>query len=149
MKLVARLLIVSLGAILLIGCPEESGNELDTSLFVKNNLNDSLYVTLYGKTNLPLSDSGLTMQDVDIIYQFVDNQSLVIALDSGETRELPKTFSRETIIESPIGEHLYLINVDTLDDYSPETWNRKAGVKRYYLFSLSDYEQINYTMEYP
>lgn len=134
---------------ILYGCPEESGNELDTSLLVQNNLNDSLYITLYGKTNLSEADSTLTSMDVNLIYQYIDNTSLVIALDSLEIREFPNTFSMETIVESPIGEHLYLINVDTLEQYTPETWNRQSGMKHWYLFSLDDYESINYTLDYP
>jgi hypothetical protein len=137
------------GLFLLTGCPEEAGNELDLSMFVKNNLSDSLYLRIYGKTSLPEKDSLLTDQDVDIIYNFLDDTFLIVGMDSLETREFENTFSSETIMESPIGEHHYLVNIDTLRNYTPESWDRRAGMKYYYLFSLNDYEQINYTFEFP
>src|SRR5690554_4468335 len=115
--------------ILLTGCPEEVGNELDTSLYVKNNLNDSLKLRIYGKSRLAESDSVLTQTDKGIIYSFLSNSSLVLSFDSAETREFPNTYSKETIIESPIGEHTYLINVDSLLNYTSATWDGKAGVK--------------------
>ena len=142
-------LFVIAGILLLTACPGEEGNELDTSLFIKNNLNDSLRLRLIAKTRLPAGDSALSKDDVDRIYNFQETPSLILHFDSLEIREFSNSFSSETIEESPIGEHLYLISIDTLEQYTPETWDRQSGMKHWYLFSLDDYESINYTLEYP
>ncbi|MGB6038165.1 MAG: hypothetical protein WBG42_17950 [Cryomorphaceae bacterium] len=137
------------GILLLTACPEEEGNELDTSLFIKNTNKDSLRLRLIVKTRLPAGDSTLSKDDVDRIYSFQETSSLVLYFDSLELREFPNSFSSETIEESPIGMHLYLMSIDTLEQYTPETWDRQSGMKQWYLFSLDDYESINYTLDFP
>lgn len=149
MKSAIRMIFLFGTALLLTGCPEEAGNELDTSLFIKNNTSDSISLWWYNKTMVSVGDSLLSSEDVSLIYNFQLRPELIISLDSMELREFENRVSKETLTNSPFGTYRYLINVDTLNNYTEITWDRKAGVKRYFLYSLSDYQQIDFTLEYP
>jgi hypothetical protein len=149
MKVIQKKILWIIIMLFLTSCPEEGGNILDQSLFIKNSSNDHLQLRFFSKTRVSEADSVLIRDDKEIIYNFLNDSSLVISFDSGETREFKNFFSSETIKNSPFGRQYYLINIDTLLNYNSTTWDGRAGMKRYYLYSLEDFERINYTFVYP
>lgn len=151
MKLGKQIIVVGCTLILMFifqGCPEEGGYELDTPMYIRNTTNDSLQIRPYLKTLVSISDSSLSTEDKEQIYLFINDSTRLFSLNPSETREWIRV-SKERIIENPDGFYAFLINPDTLLNYSVSTWNGAAGVKRYFFYDLDDYEQINYTMEYP
>jgi len=135
---------------ILVGCPlfDQGMCDIDTPLYVRNIHADTIHITRWAKTLSTEGDSLLTIEDVHQIYLFENNPSTIFSIASMEINEVPGICERGAK-ESPQGIHYYLANIDTLLKYTPETWDRIAGLKRYYFYHYSDYEQINFTMEFP
>ncbi len=132
------------------GCPDpdDGGFILDTPMYIQNTIQDSIQVRPYLKTLVGFSDSILSIEDKAQIYLFVNDSTRLFSLSPLESREWIRV-SMERIVQNPDGLYVYLINPDTLLNYSPATWNGVAGVKRYFFYNLEDYQQIDFTLEYP
>jgi hypothetical protein len=123
-------------------CPskEEPEAEIDTPLYVMNISSDTID---YLRTLRSDGISSIVESDVSLLYSQIN---LKLSIAPNERREVIKV-SRGYISNFDI--HYFFVNRDTLLQYTPQTWDRKAGVKYYYMTSYEDYERINFTFEYP
>lgn len=135
-------------SVLITGCPEEVGYYPETPLLIKNTSNDSLRLKIIYQRS-EFSDSTILKSEISQSNLFSPiDESNGILFAGHEVKEYLKV-SEERIEEVPFSLYVFLIDDDTLNQYTEETWNREVGVKRYYFYDLEDYEQIDFTMEYP
>lgn len=130
------------------GCPEEHP-EYDTSLYIQNTSEDTLHVRWYTRSIVDFKDSLLSNEEVESIYSYQHIPGLIIELAPLEKLEFEDFLSSEMLETSPVTRYRYVISKDTLDAYGIDSWNRTAGMKKFYFASRADYERINYTLEFP
>jgi hypothetical protein len=135
---------------ILQGCPlkEEEGYQPDTPLYIKNVSTDTVVLRARIRRSLTSSDNFVNDDDAALLYREINDLSKAFRLAPNERKQYYQ-ISTKGISNSPVGDHYFFVSLDTLLNYTPETWNRRAGVKYYYLYSLGDYERINFTFEYP
>ncbi len=131
------------------GCPmEEEPFEPDQNLYVRNALSDTVqYLFIYRNKQIG-ADGSLTQKEVDLIFNDILRGNTGFTLLPFEKR-LINRINRKQKENSPTGDHYFFINRDSVLSYTSQTWDRRAGLKYYYLYSLEDYERINFTFEYP
>jgi hypothetical protein len=136
---------------LLQGCPslDESGYEPDKMLYIENKTQDTLRVKFHRRISPPSSsDQFLNDNDVRFLYNDLMSNLNLRIIPPLEKKDLVLTAS-ERLKNNKLGDHYFFIPFDTLLNYTQETWDRKAGVKYYYLSGYEDYQRINFTFEYP
>jgi hypothetical protein len=126
-------------------CPskEEPGAKPDTNLFIKNTSSDTIFIRSTRRSDSESSDNFINDKDVSLLYSY---PNLFLTVSPNETR-FYQEISKISI--SNRGLHWFLVSRDTLLQYTPQTWDRKAGVRYFYMTSYEDYERINFTFEYP
>lgn len=126
-------------------CPSkyESGAKPDTTLYIRNLSSDSVSFKSTLRSDAEATDRYINDKDVELFYS---NLNSFFALAPNET-SVTSEISKKSI--SNRGLHLIFVNRDTLLQYTAQTWDRKAGVKYYYMTDYEDYKRINFTFEYP
>ncbi len=148
-KNTTRFLASVLFVLFLTGCPEEQGQDLDTPLNIRNSTSDSVTIRPYLNYNVDISDTVFSMEQKEFIYLFVEDPTGSLFLLAGNETKKWTNVSYERISTNPDGMYVHLVNPDTLLNYTAETWDGVTGVKRYFFYDLEDYEEIDFTMEYP
>jgi hypothetical protein len=148
MQKITSVFFLGLLAFLLYGCPiEDEGFVPNTPLLIKNSSSDSLHLRIIYQRS-ELIDSNILQSEIDQTTLFSPDENLGVKFSGGEIKEYIQ-ISQEGIEAVPFPVHIFLINRDSLQAYNVDTWDREAGVKRYFFYNLEGYQQINFTMEYP
>ncbi|MGB3180745.1 MAG: hypothetical protein WBB45_05110 [Cyclobacteriaceae bacterium] len=133
--------------VILSGCPEEVGVDLNTPIFLTNQSNDSLRYKASFRFVDTQQDTSIQEVILEGFYEDLSDYRVLLPMDTVELFRQNRE-SLEIGVPAPI--MYFIFNIDTLENLSTEeVLATERGVTKYLFRSIDDYEANDFTLVYP
>lgn len=133
--------------VILSGCPEEVGVDLDTPVYLTNQNSNQLRYKASFRFVDTKQDTSIQEVILEGIYEDLSDYRVLLPMDTVELFRQNRE-SLEIGVPAPI--MYFIFNIDTLENLSTEeVLATERGVTKYLFRSIDDYEANNFTVVYP